>query len=197
MSDTRSSLIRDVRDPHHPRWHEFFRVYDPLVRTYLRSKGLRGEDVEEVTQVVFAKLAQAMPDFEFDRQRSRFRTWLWRVTTNAMLDWLRAGQRQRRLEEGFAKHLADQPAPASAEPEADWLDEHHRRVLAFVLEEARARHTAEAWTCFEQRVLRDRPTTEVAAELGKSENAVYIAVHRVLQYVRTECRRREEDLGRG
>jgi DNA-directed RNA polymerase specialized sigma24 family protein len=49
----------------------------------------------------------------------------------------------------------------------------------------------------EQRVFRDRPTAEVAAELGKSENAVYIAVHRVLQYVRAECRRREEELGRG
>lgn len=197
MTETRSSLIRDVRDPQHPRWGEFHRIYDPLVRNYLRKKGLRNDDIDEVTQIVFTKLSQAMADFELDRQRSRFRTWLWRVTCNALLDWVRARQRQQQLAAGYAEHLVAHPPADHAEPEPDWLDEHHRQTLAYVLDEARRRHTQDAWTCFEQRVLLNRPAEEVARELGKNANAVYIAACRVLKFVRERCREREEELGSG
>jgi RNA polymerase sigma-70 factor (ECF subfamily) len=197
MSETRTSLIRNVRDPQHPRWPEFVAIYEPLVRGHLRSKGLRSDDVEEVTQIVFAKLAQALQEFDLDKQRGRFRTWLWHVTCNALLDWLRSEQRRRRLEDAYAQHLAEQPPSDDAEPEEHWLQEHHRQVLLHALEQTRAAQSADAWACFEEYLLRGRPAEEVAREQGRSRNAVYIAASRVLKQVRTLCQEREEELGRG
>ena len=121
---------------------------EPLVRGHLRRKGLKTDDVEEVTQIVFAKLSQALPDFDLDKQRGRFRTWLWRVTCNALLDWLRSEQRRRKLEDAYAAHLAEQPPSDDSEPEDDWLKEHHRQVLLYALEQARATQSGENWASF-------------------------------------------------
>jgi RNA polymerase sigma-70 factor (ECF subfamily) len=197
MSETRTSLIRDVRDPRHPRWAEFVAVYEPLVRGHLRKQGLQAGDVEEVTQVVFAKLSEALPGFDLDKQRGRFRTWLWRVTRNALYDWLRSERRRRNLEDAYARHLAEQPPADDAEPEEDWLKEHHRQVLLYALEQVRAGQSADAWACFEEYLIRGRPADEVARERGSTRNAVYVAASRVLKQVRSLCQEREEELGRG
>ena len=45
------------------------------------------QDAEDLTQVTFAKAAQALPDF---RGEARISTWLHRLAVNVALDWLRS-----------------------------------------------------------------------------------------------------------
>src|SRR5262245_3077094 len=81
---TNTSLIMRVRDPQDTSsWREFVELYEPLLVSYARSRGLHETDARDVAQEIFINLLRAMPTFELDRRRGRFRTWLWQVTVNA------------------------------------------------------------------------------------------------------------------
>ncbi len=106
MESTRSSLLRRVRDQaDSASWDEFVGLYRPILIKYVGSRGLAAHDVDDVVQVIFEKLWQQLPNFELQRQRGRFRTWLWRVMHNAVVDWLPAQQRRVAAEETRRQEL--------------------------------------------------------------------------------------------
>jgi len=51
------------------------------------------EDAEEVTQDVFIKVFEGLNQF---RSESQLRTWIYRITVNTAIDFLKAKQRQKR-----------------------------------------------------------------------------------------------------
>src|SRR6202521_1224824 len=102
MAETRVSLIQRVRDnADEVAGAEFFAIYHPLLIAYVRKRGVSEHDAADVVQDVFARLVPALADFEFDAQRGRFRTWLWRVTHNALADWSRRRATRDRAEQGW------------------------------------------------------------------------------------------------
>jgi RNA polymerase sigma factor (sigma-70 family) len=76
--------IRDPADTN--AWGECVALYQPLLRAYVRQRGLGDEDARDVVQDVFARLVKSLPDFELARHRGRFRTWLWQVRQSALCD---------------------------------------------------------------------------------------------------------------
>jgi RNA polymerase sigma-70 factor (ECF subfamily) len=190
--ETRASLIERVRDnADTSAWGEFFSVYQPLLLAYVRHRGVSEQDAADVVQDVFAKLTGALARFEFDARRGRFRTWLWRVTHNALADWARRREVRDRAERGWAdEYRPDDDEKSSAE----WDRLYRRRILDTVLERVRLSAQPATWACFQGRILEDRPAAEIAAELGISVNAVYVNASRMLTRVREECAALEEPL---
>jgi len=190
--ETRISLIERVRDPADAvAWAEFFSTYQPLLMAYVRRRGVGEHDAVDVVQDVFARLVPALARFEFDAQRGRFRTWLWRVTHNALADWGRRRAVRGRAEQAWI----DQQVPAANDDsDDDWNEMFRRRILAVVLERVRATAQPVTWDCFEGRILRERPAAEIGAELGVSANAVYVNASRLLARVREECADLQEPL---
>lgn len=193
MQETRVSLIHRVRDrADAAAWGEFVSIYQPLLTAYLRKRGVREHDAADVVQDVLARLVPALAEFEFDARRGRFRTWLWRVTHNALVDWARRRATRDRAERDWA----DQQEAAAADHAVseDWDQMYRRRILEVALERVRAQSLPETWSCFEGRILEGRPAAEIAADLQVSVNAVYVNASRVLARVREECAELEEPL---
>jgi RNA polymerase sigma factor (sigma-70 family) len=203
MMETRSTLLRRVRDPADADgWREFVALYEPLLLAYVQSKGAKGHDADDLVQEVLARLVKELPRFELKREQGRFRTWLWRLTCNALVDWARRRRRQVIAEQAWAAGGgADLPGvcgPAEdREPEADWVRWHRRRVLEHAQAQVRARAHPRTWACFEGHVLRGRTAAEIAAELGVSPNVVAVNSSRVLARLRSYCRDYLEDLADG
>src|SRR5438445_353223 len=131
MTQTRSSLLRRVRDPaDRASWEEFIALYEPLLLAYVLKKGLQESDARDVAQEIFVKLHRVLPEFQLDRNRGRFRTWLWQVTSNAIADWARGRKRQAREEDAWRERF--QPVAAEAEPDNDWSESYRKRVLEVV-----------------------------------------------------------------
>jgi RNA polymerase sigma-70 factor (ECF subfamily) len=195
---TRSSLIRRVRDPaDQASWREFQELYHPVLLAYLKKQGLKDQDAHDVVQDIFLALVRALPTFELDRSRGRFRTWLWQVAWHALADWARRQRRQSKAEDEWCQHLAASCPPADREPDDEWVAAYHQRVLETVLARVRDESRPATWNCFERHVLRSRPAAEVAAELGVSATAVYTNASRILARVRDLCQEHEEELGDG
>jgi len=70
--------------------------------------GLADDRARDVGQNIFVALLRKLPTFELDRSRGRFRTWLWRVTRNAVIDAARDSQQQDHVRrEGGARTEAE------------------------------------------------------------------------------------------
>jgi RNA polymerase sigma-70 factor (ECF subfamily) len=197
MRKTRSSLLRRVRDPADADgWRQFIALYQPLLLAYVRRQGLSGPDAQDVVQDVLARLLRTLPEFELNRRRGRFRTWLWRLTRNLLIDRARRQHHQTLAERAQAKPEARE-LPQDEEPDADWRTLHRRHVLEFAKAHVRARSQPRTWACFEGYVLRGRPCAEVAAELGVTPNVVAVSSSRILARLRDYCRHDLEGLADG
>jgi RNA polymerase sigma-70 factor (ECF subfamily) len=195
MSDTSSSLIRRVRDRADAQsWREFVALYEPLLLGYVRSRGIGEDDAGDLVQDIFSRLVRALPRFELDHARGRFRTYLYQVAMNALKDWWAQAGRRDAAEEEWGRRWGEGPTPGPDE-EPEWLVRYHRRVLEFALERVRARTRPVTWACFQEHLLRGRPVAEVAAEMGITTNTLYVNASRVLKKVREQCADYLEELG--
>jgi RNA polymerase sigma-70 factor, ECF subfamily len=186
---TNSKLLLRVRDTgDSASWREFVTVYEPLIIAYAQKKGLAAPAAVDAAQEVFVRLLKALPNFEFDRNRARFRTWLWQVTHSVIVDRARVDGRRAEAE----RQWGEQCPPTSDDQE--WRSMHRRRVLQHALEKVESGVKPVHWACFARHVLEQRSAAEVAAELKINTNTVYINASRVLAKVREACAKLMEEL---
>jgi RNA polymerase sigma-70 factor, ECF subfamily len=189
--DTRGSIIVGVCQKDPERWREFDAIYRPMLFAFLRKQGLNGFDANDVVQDIFFKLLTKIGTY--DRTRCKFRTWLFGVALNTLKDKARRKASYNKALEGWARNVL-QATPTDSVKMADaWAKFHRTKILKHAMETMRKRTSARAWTCFEQRLLRDRPGAEIAKELGVTANVVYVNACRVLKEVSTICLEFDED----
>jgi RNA polymerase sigma-70 factor (ECF subfamily) len=187
-------LLQRVRDRTDAgAWAEFVEAYQPMIRAFVRRHGAATDDVPDIVQDVFVRLIPTLARFRFDPSRGRFRTWLWRVVGNIVVNWNRKRNSRARTEAAWReRRSAHDRDNDSAEPEQPYL----RPLLDQVLVEVHGTTLPTTWACFEGRVLRDRPAVELAVELGVSQNSVYVNASRVLAQVRKRCIRSSDPTDR-
>jgi RNA polymerase sigma-70 factor (ECF subfamily) len=177
LDSTSASLLQRLRQPGEgDAWDRFARLYTPLLLSWAQSRyGLQPADAEDLVQDLLADLLIKLRGFQYDPGRS-FRAWLGTLLYHKWADRKRP---LRQLPLG-----AEVPA---APPEPNTLEAQDRQLLLRrALELMQAEFEATTWKACWAVVVEDRPAAEVAAELGVSPNAVYIARSRVLRRLRQE-----------
>jgi RNA polymerase sigma-70 factor (ECF subfamily) len=157
-------------------WERLVRLYTPLLLFWARKLGLPEADAADLVQDVLVVLVQKLPEFQYQPGRS-FRGWLRTVLMNKWRD------RPRRQAPG--------PLDSAAQPEAaseDTLDDREYRlfVLGQALRIMATDFEPATWQACWETVVMGRPAAEVAAELGLTVNAVYLARSRVLARLRQD-----------
>lgn len=192
VEKTSSSLLRRLKNPSdQASWGEFVALYEPLLLRYVRKKDLNEHDAQDVVQGIFVTLLRKLPTFEFDRGKGRFRTWLWQVAHNAVVDWARSRKRAKALEEKAREGWRE----GTEGPDGEWDSELQKRVLEYAMQKVKERTNPPTWACFEQHLLRGRSGAEVGAEVGLPANTVYVYAARVMARVREQCEAYLEDVG--
>jgi RNA polymerase sigma factor (sigma-70 family) len=192
---TNINLIDRVRDRTDAEgWSQFYQFYQPLIMRYLRRLGLEENTANDVIQDVFVRLLQTLPTFVLDRKRGRFRSYLWRLTYTALVDQARRRKARQQAEEEWVQRFQNEDLAESQKVHQELNEINHQQILERALPRVRSVTSATAWTCFEQRLLRDRPGAEIAAELGITDKAVFVYASRVLKSVRTQCTAVGEEL---
>jgi RNA polymerase sigma-70 factor (ECF subfamily) len=188
---TRRSLIVKLRDPADTAaWREFAAIYEPWIYRLARRRGLQDADARDLCQEVFRALARSVDRWE--PARGSFRGWLSRIARNLMINLLtrREPFSLGSGASGVQDLLEAQPAP---DPSATALfeAEYRRHLFQRAADEVRGEFTPSTWQAFWRTAVEGRPGAEVAAALGLSVGAVYIARSRVL----ARLKRRIEQLG--
>ena len=177
---TSTSLLARLRTGEETQaWDRFVRLYTPVLFYWVRRQGVPSDDTADLVQEVFAVLVKQLPTFHYNPQR-RFGAWLRTIAVNKCHDYFRR-KSVRPVTTGDA---VDPPVadPAEAFSEA----EYHRRLARRALQVMEAEFQPATWKACWETVVAGRKASEVAAELGLSVNAIYVAKSRVLRRLREE-----------
>lgn len=183
---TASNLLGEVKANDCSAWRRLASLYAPLVYSWARRAGLQAEDAADVVQEVFRAVLKHIANYESGSHGGSFRGWLWTITRNKIKDHWRSQQRQPQAVGGADAHerLLQLPVPE------DLMDEEPAGadggVLQRGLELIRGRFEDRTWQAFWQVTAEGREPADVAAALGMSVNAVYVARSRVLARLRQE-----------
>jgi RNA polymerase sigma-70 factor, ECF subfamily len=181
MLETSHTLLARLRQPgEQAAWNRFVDLYTPLLYSWARRTGLQEDDAADLVQDVFTILLRKLPEFSYDSRRS-FRAWLRTVTMN---HW--RNDRRRLGRQPAGQNVALDELPGGEDPDLFWETDYRRHLVACALRVMQAEFEPTTWRACWETTVGDRPAAEVAAELGISENAVYIAKYRVTRRLREE-----------
>jgi RNA polymerase sigma-70 factor (ECF subfamily) len=187
LPTTRASLLVRLRDAGDAEaWRQFVQIYAPVVYAYARRRQLQDADAADLTQEVLRSVARTARALDYDPGRGSFRSWLFTVARNKLIDF-RERLSRGQGEGGTSAHerLEQQPA---RDDEALWDEEFRRHVFALAAEQVRVEFAESTWQAFWQAAVDGRKPQEIAAELGLSVGAVYIAKSRVVARLKERVR---------
>jgi RNA polymerase sigma factor (sigma-70 family) len=187
---TRPSLLVRLRAPRDERaWAEFVEIYEPLVYRLARRKGLQEADADDLTQDVLRAVAGAIEHWDPDPSKGSFRSWLFRITRNLIVNLL-AARRRRTASYGtggtdMVALLEAQPAP-EGEDSALFDAEYRRRIFTLAADRIRGNFQQTTWQAFWRTGVEGIDVPTVAVSLGLTPGAVYVARSRVMARLRQE-----------
>ena len=183
--DTRLSLIGRLHNKaDSAAWSEFVQTYEPLILSIAQRRGLQYADAAEVAQEVLNRVATSIDQWDPSPQRGSFRGWLYRVTRNLTIDYLRRNRRWP----SEAMDVDRLPAPDD-EASREFRVEYERQVFAWAAQQVRPVFKPANWQAFWQSTVEEKPVDQVAEKLGLTRGQVYVARSRVMakisQFIRT------------
>jgi RNA polymerase sigma-70 factor, ECF subfamily len=191
-TETRVSVIFGVCQQDPERWREFDAIYRPILFAYLRKHGLNDDEACDVAQDIFVKLLRSI--HTYNRAICPFRSWLFSVAQNTLIDRARRRAAYQKALDGWALNVLRATPFDSVKRAGEFRTIHREQILKHALKTIRAQTSSKVWTCFEQRLLQNRPAAEIAAELKIEANAVYANACRVMKRVRGVCEEFDEDI---
>ena len=187
-STTSISLLDRVKSGEESAWQRMVTLYYPLVCRWCASKGLQPHDCVDVAQEVFAAVAKNIMRFRRETQRDSFCAWLRTITMSKMSDFWRRQERQATSIGGSEARRWLSEVPETADKNGELLPsiDEEAIVVRAALDALSAEFEPRTWKAFWRVSVDSQPAAHVAAELGMTSNAVYLAKSRVLRRLREE-----------
>lgn len=115
-----NELVARVQQGSDAAFNELIRRYQPSIKCRIkRVLSLSGDaDVDDVAQEVFVRLWKRFDTFQSDR---RFTPWLYRITDNMCVDFLRKKQRGRMIHWQELAEI-DPPCPFTHDPQTQLIE---------------------------------------------------------------------------
>jgi RNA polymerase sigma-70 factor (ECF subfamily) len=174
--ETRSSLLVQLADGDNRKaWFEFVNLYQPVIFNYARRHGLQDADAQDVVQVVLTKVAVKAKSWEAGQSRGSFRRWLSVTVRNLAIDHFRSLKRQPR-------NLPDVEHLVAATESFDL--EQRRSLFRWAAGRICQETSPKNWQAFILTAMQNGPVAEVAAQLGMTTGAVYVARSRIIARIR-------------
>lgn len=190
---TRASLILRLADGRDAEsWGQFVEIYAPLVFQLACRRGLQQADAADVTQEVLSAVSRAMSRGQYAAGKGTFRGWLLTIARNEVNTALAGRQRREAAGGGTTAQLdlAALPAPDEA---AAWETDYQQRLFAWAAERVKEEVQPATWRAFERTAIDRASGDAVAAELGMTIAAVYLAKSRVMKRLREIVREIEQE----
>ncbi len=181
---TRPSLLGrlgNARDDE--AWSDFSALYEPVIYSLARRRGLQDADAREIVQEVMLAVSRSIERFEPQGEGS-FRGWLRQITRNATVDRLRRVASRREVAGGSDVDQRLQRDECDDKLETDFDLDHRRQLFRWAATEVRRRTGKANWMAFWKTCVEGLPINIVANELQLTPAAIYVARCRIIQRIR-------------
>lgn len=177
---TTTTLLEGLRNADSQSvWQEFCERYYPVLQRFTRRLGLLEHDAEDATQDALLRFAQAYRRGQYDRERGRLRSWLFRIATSSVRDL----QRRRRNREANLEAPIEQSCEDEQLREV-WEEEWRQVTLTRCLEHLRQESEPRSMEIFDLIALQGWTAAQIAERMGTSTNAILIVKSRMLKRLR-------------
>jgi RNA polymerase sigma-70 factor (ECF subfamily) len=181
-----SSLLMRLKTQDGEAWRGLVRLFGPEVHGWCRRAGLQPQEAEDVVQQVWLAVARNLGTFRRDLPGQSFRGWLWRIVENKLRDHWRGRTSQPRAVGGTSaqQRLQQTPEPEESDSSHAGPGGEAGAIYLRALNLIREEFTERTFQAFWQVAIDGRLPADVAAELGMSIGAVYVAKSKVLRRLR-------------
>jgi RNA polymerase sigma-70 factor (ECF subfamily) len=188
---TRLSLLARLENPEdQAAWAQFVELYGGLVYGFARDRGLQDADAADLTQEVFLDIARTAGRWRYDPKQGPFRAWLYGVTRHKLARFLqRRGSQPLGTGDSNARERLDQEPSPGDDLEELWEKEFQQQLFRVACSHIRDRFAPATWEAFWRTAVQGESPAAVAADLGLSAGAVYVARSRVLARLTEEIGR--------
>ena len=199
---TRPSLLNRLKTGDDAEsWEEFYRVYGKLVRDFAIQAGLTDTEADEVVQETAIAMARHLPEFRYDPQVCRFKTWLLNQTSWRIKDQFKKRKKETAGMGGTSLSNAPPtdetartatlhrvPDPAATDLEMMFEAQWRKNLFAVALELVKQEFSLKQFQIFDLVVLKEWPAAEVAQSLGVTLANVYVTRHRISAAIKKEIK---------
>ena len=194
MTVTNTSLLMGLKDQKNDAvWSEFFGRYQPMLHAFARKLGMSDQDAQDAAQETLMAFCSAYREGAYDREKGRLRTWLFGIASHKVRDIQRRGGRERVVVDQTEGTAFFNKVPDDEQVSQIWENEWQQAVLKQCMNEVRKQVKPQTMEAFEMFALKGMSAEDVAAKLGMTENAVWIAKNRVLSRLREVQKYMEEN----
>ena len=187
--DTRQTLITRLSDAYdESSWEEFVQIYSPYIWAILQRMNVQKDEIEDLRQNVLFNAWKALPDFKYEREKCKFRTWLSLVSRNAVYKYYR--QKNKDKEREKAAENQEMISEPDVEKIAD--DEWNRFVAEKAFETIRSDFSSNVLEIF--LMSGSKNDSEVAEKFSIAKNSVRVYRMRVQKALLKEVHRLNTEL---
>ncbi len=192
---TRASLLVRLRDGDDAdAWHEFVRLYAPVIYGFARKRGLQDADAADLMQDVLRSVSTTVHRLEYDPVRGTFRGWLFTVTRNKVFNFMESrSRREQGSGDSRNQQRLEQHAESDGKLSAAWEADFQRALAARAMENVKGEFQAATWDAFLLTAVEGLAPAQVSARVGLSVGAIYVAKSRVIARLRQEIERLQGD----
>lgn len=191
--ETRASLILRLPDATDvAAWNELVDIYSPLVRRLAFAQGMQLADADDLTQEVFASIAQSISRWLDRPDRGPFRAWLLTIARNAAVNHLtRRGTRLLAAGGGEAEPFFAESPVAQSEV-TDLFDlEYRREVFRWAAAQVKQQVASATWSAFWLTQIEGISVDETARQIGVSVGTVYVSRSRIMKRIKETVKQYE------
>lgn len=182
--NTSITFIGKLKDEKEDMWSLFYDNYASMIINFARKRGCSKELSEDVLQETAMALFRYMPDFEYDREKGKFRSFLFKITESKIIDAFRRSGKLALLKnseifDGRAVNSEEEFASSTHLWDQAWEEELLSKAVGIVRQKVQSK----TFNCFEKVFLKGLTAKEVADEYRIDTNLVYQHKHKVFKMV--------------
>jgi RNA polymerase sigma factor (sigma-70 family) len=179
---TRETLIHKLKQADDElAWNDFYAYYSPYIAAVVHNLNVNASEIDDIVQKVMVVSWQKIGEFDYDRKRGLFRSWLVRIARNTVMNYRTSSTRNSEKLKYFSK---------MKETENDDFVEKEWRVQISKLawKSIRGNYDETAQNAFDL-LAQGKKNKEVAETLGIKQNTVAVYKKRIIESLRSEVRR--------
>jgi RNA polymerase sigma factor (sigma-70 family) len=158
-------------------WDTFYGACDPCIRSYAGAFSMRGADVDDCAQDVWADLMRSLPRFQMDRSRGRFTSWLYAIVRSKAMNVER--RRCRRPAQSLSPEMAANVAAPESDPAQQFDREGQRAEVRRAMATLRMQSSEQSYRVLHLRYWEGMSAPQVADALGLTPEQVWVREHRM------------------
>jgi RNA polymerase sigma-70 factor, ECF subfamily len=170
-------------------WREFFERYTPAIYRVSRMRGLTHEDADDIVQQTMISISSHIGDFEYNRDRGKFRNWVQTIAENK----IKALWRKRSMPNAKSDAIRNKPDEG---PSIDdlWTQEWRIQDLLWCLDQVAKDVSPRKMEAFNKYALNGMPAKQVAEEMNMTTGNVYVTRHVILNRIREKATQLDREL---